>query len=63
MVIYITNAIESFNSTYRWLNSQRSVSPVLKTLYLSTFDATKPIRNWDKVYGELAIRYGRRLPN
>ncbi|MBQ6960049.1 MAG: transposase [Clostridia bacterium] len=70
-VIYTTNAIESLNSTYRRLNSQRSVFPsdtaLLKALYLSTFEATKkwtmPIHNWGKVYGELAIMYDGRLPD
>ncbi len=69
-VIYTTNAIESLNSTYRKLNRQRSVFPsdqaLLKALYLSTFEATKkwtmPLRNWGKVYGELAIMYDGRLP-
>lgn len=69
-VIYTTNAIESLNSTYRRLNSQRSVFPsdtaLLKALYLATFEATKkwtmPIPHWGKVYGELAIMYERRLP-
>ena len=69
-VIYTTNAIESLNSTYRRLNSQRSVFPsdtaLLKALCLSTFEATKkwtmPIRNWGKVYGELSIMYEGRLP-
>lgn len=69
-VIYTTNAIESLNSTYRKLNRQRSVFPsdtaLLKALYLSTFEATKKwtmtIRNWGKVYGELSIMYGGRLP-
>ena len=69
--IYTTNAIESLNSTYRRLNSQRSVFPsdtaLLKALYLSTFEATKkwtmPVRNWGKVYGELAIMYDGRLPD
>jgi len=53
-IIYTTNAIESLNSTYRRLNSQRSVFPsdtaLLKALYLSTFEATKkwtmPVRNF-----------------
>lgn len=70
-MIYTTNAIESLNSTYRWLNRQRSVFPcdtaLLKALYLATFEATKkwtmPIRNWGKVYGELAIMYEGRLPD
>lgn len=69
-VIYTTNAIESLNSTYRKLNRQRSVFPsdqaLLKALYLATFEATKkwtmPIRNWGKVYGELSIMYGERMP-
>ena len=71
MVIYTTNAIESLNSTYRQLNSQRSVFPsdmaLLKALYLATFVATKkwtmPFRNWGRVYGELAIMYDGRLPD
>lgn len=70
-VIYTTNAIESLNSTYRKLNRQRSVFPsdqaLLKALYLATFEATKkwsmPIRNWGKVYGEMAIMYEGRLPD
>ena len=69
-VIYTTNAIESLNSTYRRLNSQRSVFPsdaaLLKALYLSTFEATRkwtmPVRNWGKVYGELLVMYEGRLP-
>jgi transposase-like protein len=69
-VIYTTNAIESLNSTYRRLNSQRSVFPsdtaLLKALYLATFEAVKkwtlPVRNWGKVYGELSIMYDGRLP-
>jgi transposase-like protein len=70
-VIYTTNAIESLHSTYRRLNSQRSVFPsdtaLLKSLYLATFEATRkwtmPLREWGKVYGELAIMYDGRLPD
>ena len=69
-VIYTTNAIESLNSTYRRLNSQRSVFPsdtaLLKALYLSTFEATKkwtmPLRNWGRVDGELSVMYSDRIP-
>ena len=69
-VIYTTNAIESLNSTYRKLNRQRSVFPsaqaLQKALYLATLEATKkwtmPIRNWGKVYGEMAIMYEGRMP-
>lgn len=69
-VIYTTNAIESLNSTYRRLNSQRSVFPndkaLLKSLYLATLQATKkwtqPLRNWGKVYGEFSVMYEGRIP-
>lgn len=70
-VVYTTNSIESLNSLYRKLNRQRSVFPsdqaLLKALYLATFEATKkwtmPIRNWGKVYGEMAIMYEGRMPD
>jgi Transposase and inactivated derivatives len=69
-VIYTTNAIERLNATYRKLNRQRSVFPsdtaLLKSLHLSTFEATKKwtmaLRNWGLVYGELSIMYDGRLP-
>ena len=65
-----TNSIESPNASYRRLNRQRSVFPspqaLLKALYLATFEVAKkwtvPIRDWGKVYGELAIMYEGRLP-
>ena len=68
-VIYNTNTIESLNSTYKKLNSQRTVYPsdkaLLKALYLSTLEATKkwsqPLRNWGKVYGEFSIMYEGRF--
>ena len=68
-VIYTTNAIESLNSTYKKLNSQRSVFPsdkaLLKSLYLASSEATKkwtqPLRNWGKVYGEFSIMYEGRF--
>lgn len=68
-VIYTTNAIESLNSTYKRLNSQRSVFPsdkaLSKALYLATLQATKkwtqPLRNWGKVYGEFTIMYKGRF--
>jgi len=69
-VIYTTNAIESLNSTYSRLNSQRSVFPsptaLMKALYLATFEASKKwtstLRNWGRIYGELSIMYDGRLP-
>ena len=68
-VIYTTNAIESLNSTYKKLNSQRSVFPsdkaLLKSLYLASSEATKkwtqPLRNWGKVYEEFSIMYEGRF--
>lgn len=48
-VIYTTNAIESLNSTYKKFNRQRSVFPsdtaLLKSLYLSTLQATKKMES------------------
>ena len=45
MLMKVSYAIESLNSTYRKLNRQRSVFPsdtaLLKALYLATFEATK----------------------
>lgn len=69
-VIYTTNAIESLNSTYRRLNSQRSVFPsekaLMKALYLSTIQATRKwsmaLRNWGQIYGEFSIMYEGRIP-
>lgn len=69
-VIYTTNAIESLNSTYKKLNRQRTVFPsdkaLLKSLYLSTLQATKkwtqPLRNWGRVYGEFTVMYEGRIP-
>lgn len=70
-VIYTTNAIESLNSTYKKLNRQRSIFPtetaLMKSLYLSTMQATKkwyvPIRNWGKIYGEFSVMYPGRMPD
>lgn len=68
-IIYTTNAIESLNSTYKKLNSQRRIFPsdksLLKALYLSTLQATKkwtlPLRNWGKIRGEFSIMYKERF--
>lgn len=67
---YTTNAIESLNSSLRRLNRQRSVFPssqaLTKAPYLATWETTKkwtmPIRNWNKIRGELKIMYPDRLP-
>lgn len=69
-IIYTTNTIEILNGTYKKLNRERTVFPndkaLLKSLYLSAFQATKkwtqPIRNWDKAYGEFSVMYEGRIP-
>lgn len=69
-IIYTTNAIESLNSSYKRLNSQRSVFPsskaLLKSLYLATMQITKkwtqPIHGWGTVYNEFAIMFDGRMP-
>lgn len=68
-VMYTTNAIESLNSQYRRINKSRPVFPsedaLKKALYLATLNITKKwttkLRNWGKVYGELAIMFEGRL--
>lgn len=68
-VIYTTNSIESLNSSYRRLNSQRSVFPgkpaLLKALYLATVEVSKKwtstLRNWCRIRAELNVLYGGRL--
>ncbi|WP_281680248.1 transposase [Synergistes jonesii] len=69
-VIYTTNAIESLSSTYRRLNSQRSVfpsvAPLMKALYLISFEATKkwsiPVRNWRSILGESSVIFEAWMP-
>jgi len=68
--LYTTNTIESLNSQYRRLNSNRSVFPseeaLKKALFLTILQITKKwvnkIRNWGQIYGELAIAFEGRMP-
>ncbi|MCL2816392.1 MAG: IS256 family transposase, partial [Oscillospiraceae bacterium] len=68
-VLYTTNAIESLNSQYRRINSNRPVFPsedaLKKALYLATRNITKKwttkLRDWGQIYGELSILYADRL--
>ena len=68
-VIYTTNAIESLNSQYRRINSNRPVFPsedaLKKALYLATQAITRKwttkIRDWGEIYGELSVMYDGRL--
>ena len=67
--MYTTNAIESLNSGFRRLNRSRTVFPnavgLTKALYLASWELAKkrtlPVRNWGKIYAELAIMYPGRL--
>jgi len=69
-VLYTTNAIESLNSQYRNLNRSRRVFPdeesLRKAMYLTTMQITRKwtvkARDWGKVYGEMSIMFGGRLP-
>ena len=68
-IIYTTNAIESLNSSYKKLNSQRRIFPsagsLLKSLFLATKlitkKWTKPIQNWRLLCNEFTIIYGNRM--
>ena len=68
-IIYTTNAIESLNSGYKKLNSQRRIFPsagsLLKSLFLATKlitkKWTKPIQNWLLLCNEFTIIYGNRM--
>lgn len=72
MAIIIFLFTESQEAIYRknLTLSQRSVFPsdktLLKTLYLSTLQATgkwtQPIRNWGKAYGEFSVIYEGSMP-
>ena len=50
---------------FKFIADGYSAYPLLKALYLATFEATKKwtqtIRNWGCVYGELCIMYEGRL--
>ena len=60
-VIYMTNAIESLNATYRKLNRQRSVflsgQALLKVLYLATFETTKNGRCRSETGGRYMVNW------
>jgi len=67
--LYTTNAIESLNSQYRRINSNRPVFPsddaLRKALFLATQNIIKKwttrIRDWGQIYGELSILYDGRI--
>ena len=67
-VMYTSNSMESLKRLPP-LNRGRTVSPnamtLTKALYLASWELTKkrtlPVRNWGKIYAELAIMYPGRL--
>ena len=69
-LIYTTNAIEGFNRQLRKVTKTRSVFPtddsLLKLLYLAMKDISKKWtgrrQDWSRIYAQLVIYYGDRLP-
>ena len=69
-LIYTTNAIEGFNRQLRKVTKTRSVFPtddsLFKLLYLAMKDITKKRtgrrQDWSRIYAQLVIYYGDRLP-
>ena len=69
-LIYTTNTIEGFNRQLRKVTKARSVFPtddsLLKLLYLAMKDITKKWtgrrQDWSRIYAQLVIYYGDRLP-
>lgn len=69
-LIYTTNAIEGFNRQLRKVTKTRSVFPtddsLFKLLYLAMKDITKKWtgrrQDWSRIYAQLVIYYGDRLP-
>ncbi|MEL6698108.1 MAG: transposase, partial [Bacteroidota bacterium] len=68
-VIYTTNAIESFHRQLRKVTKTKgsftSDGALMKLLYLVQKDITakwqKPMHNWNRILGQLAILYDDRL--
>ena len=69
-LIYTTNTIEGFNRQLRKVTKSKSVFPtddsLLKMLYLAMRDITKKWtgrrQDWSKIYAQLAIFFGERIP-
>lgn len=69
-LIYTTNAIEGFNRQLKKVTKAKSVFPtddsLFKMLYLAMKDITKKWtgrrQDWSKIYSQLAVYYGDRLP-
>ena len=69
-LIYTTNTIEGFNRQLRKVTKSKSVFPtddsLFKMLYLAMIDITKKWtgrrQDWSKIYAQLAIFFGDRIP-
>lgn len=69
-LIYTTNAIEGFNRQLKKVTKAKSVFPtddsLFKMLYLAMKDITKKWtgrrQDWSRIYAQLAIYYGNRIP-
>lgn len=69
-LIYTTNAIEGFNRQLKKVTKAKSVFPtddsLFKMLYLAMKDITKKWtgrrQDWSKIYAQLAVYYGDRIP-
>ena len=69
-LIYITNTIEGFNRQLKKVTKAKSVFPTddsfFKMLYLAMKDTTKKWtgrrQDWSRIYAQLVIYYGDRIP-
>lgn len=69
-LIYTTNAIEGFNRQLKKVTKAKSVFPtddsLFKMLYLAMKDITKKWtgrrQDWSRIYAQLSIYYGDRIP-
>ena len=69
-LIYTTNTIESFNRQLKKVTKAKSVFPtddsLFKMLYLAMKDITKKWagrrQDWSRIYAQLVIYYGDRIP-
>lgn len=69
-LIYTTNTIEEFNHQLKEVTKAKSVFPtddsLFKMLYLAMNDITKKWtgrrQDWSRIYAELVIYYGDRIP-
>lgn len=65
-VIYMTNAIESLNSTLRKVTTNHCIFPSDEAVYLALQNISKkwtmPIRDWTPALNRFAIEFEGRFP-